>query len=312
MSDESLLYRIKQLLPSPMRERISAFRRGTRRARLRAGRHWTRRELADDLRRLGVLPGDVLLVHSSLSKLGFVEGGPDAVIDAFLDVLGGTGTLAMPTFPFDTFVAEYLRQNPSFDVRTTPSRMGKLTEVFRVRPGVRRSTHPTHPLGVLGPQAAALTDSHARSRSTFDRDSPFYRLCELGGKILLLGVDFHAMTNLHVVEDLVPTFPYRTYLDTTIEARVRGEDGAEFAMLVPVHDPDLSRLRDCNKMERYFRDGGALVAGKVCEAEARLLDARAVLTIMSDLAARGITMYFDDRVPAEKRRSGAPASPAGR
>jgi aminoglycoside 3-N-acetyltransferase len=294
---------IKRFLPSPLRQRLRTLRRAGKRARLSAGQHWTRADLGADLRKLGLRAGDVVLVHSSLSKIGFVDGGPDAVIDALLDVLGNDGTLAMPSFPFDSYVAEYLRRNPEFDVGATPSRMGKVTEVFRQRPGVRRSVHPTHPLAALGPAAETITSDHARCRTTFDACSPFARLCDLGGKILLLGVDFNAMTNLHVVEDLLPTFPYQVYLAETVDVRVRDTLGTEFTLSVPVHDPDMSRLRDCNKMERHFRDGGVLVRGSVAEAEARLLDARGVLRVMSELAGRGVTMYFDDQVPSEKRRT---------
>ena len=56
----------------------------------------TRQSLADELRRLGLKPGDVLLVHSSLSSLGWVCGGAEAVVLALLDVLSNDGTLIVP------------------------------------------------------------------------------------------------------------------------------------------------------------------------------------------------------------------------
>ena len=50
-----------------------------------------------DLSRLGVKAGDILLVHSSLSSLGWVAGGPVAVIEALMGVLTQSGTLVMST-----------------------------------------------------------------------------------------------------------------------------------------------------------------------------------------------------------------------
>jgi aminoglycoside 3-N-acetyltransferase len=304
LAAEPLLYRIKRLLPPSWSSRLRAVRRRARRTRLQAGRHWDRATIALDLGNLGLHSGDVVIVHSSLSKLGFVSGGPEAVIDALLDVLGAQGTLVMPSFPFDTYVADYLEQNRVFDVAATPSRMGAITEVLRRRPGVQRSVHPTHPVVALGPAATTLTTGHERLPATFGAGSPFQRLCELNGKILLLGVDFHTMTNLHVVEDVTTTFPYQTYLAAPIQIELRTGDTVT-TMQARVHDPALSRLRDCNKMESYFAQGGVMTKGSVGDAEARLLDAAGVLRVMRELAERGITMYDDERVPDSKRRADA-------
>ena len=302
VAEESVLLRLRRFLPAPLRAGLRSMRKSGKRFKVKAGRHRTREEIRRDLGELGIRSGDLLMLHSALSRLGFVEGGAEAVIGALLDVLGDDGTLLMPSFPFDTFVAEYLAKNPFFDVRHTPSRMGKITEVFRTRPAVLRSLHPTHPVVAFGAAAEELTRSHHRGRTTFGAESPFHRLCERDGKVLLLGVDFHAMTNLHVVEDVFSGFPYVTYLPSPILVRVIDADGHEFELPTPVHDPALSRLRDCNKLERPFLEGGILTVGKVGDAEARLLDARGVLEVMTRLAERGITMYFDDRVPPDKRR----------
>lgn len=300
MPAATLLSRVKRLLPPPVRQSIRSLRRAARRARLQTGKQWSRKSIAEDLSRLGLRSGDVVIVHSSLSKLGFVIGGPDAVIDALLDVLGPRGTLVMPSFPLDTFVAEYLARVRVFDAANTPSRMGAITEVFRHRPGAKRSVHPTHPVVALGPAAEELTKGHEQLPSTFGPGSPFHRLCELNGKILLLGVDFHSMTNLHVVEDSTSTFPYRTYMPQAIRVELRA-GGTISDMEARVHDPALSRLRDCNKMEPYFARGGVLTRGKVCDAEARLMSAAGVLHLMRELAEQGITMYDDARVPAANR-----------
>ena len=56
----------------------------------------TRASVAADLRALGVRPGITILVHSSLSAIGWVNGGSVAVVQALLDVITPDGTLIMP------------------------------------------------------------------------------------------------------------------------------------------------------------------------------------------------------------------------
>src|SRR5437868_2462833 len=112
----------------------------------------TAQEIAHDLRRLGLRAGDTVLVHSAMSRIGFVQGGAGAVVDAFLDALGPEGTLAVPTFPFNGSMLAYVKSDPDFDVDETPSKMGAITEHVRLRPGALRSLEPTHPVAALGMQ----------------------------------------------------------------------------------------------------------------------------------------------------------------
>src|SRR5205085_4877227 len=100
----------------------------------------TRERMSQDLRRLGVRAGGILLVHSSLRSLGFVPGGALTVIRALRDALGPEGTLVLPTHTWEWMSAG----SRHFDARTTPSCVGVITETFRGLPGVVRSLHPTH------------------------------------------------------------------------------------------------------------------------------------------------------------------------
>ncbi|MFN8456819.1 MAG: AAC(3) family N-acetyltransferase [Anaerolineae bacterium] len=131
--------------------------------------------LAQHLTRLGVQPGMTLLVHSSLSALGWVCGGPVAVILALEQVLGPQGTLVMPTFtgdlsdpaewrnpPVPPAWHEIIRQTmPAYDPHLTPTRwMGAVAECFRKQPGVQRSTHPQSSFAARGPQAKFIITPH--------------------------------------------------------------------------------------------------------------------------------------------------------
>lgn len=143
---------------------------------------------------LGVPRGCVLMVHSSLSQFGYVEGGADAVIDALLDALGPEGTLAMPTLSC-SWVGR-----PPYDPATTPTRVGAIPEAFRRRPGVLRSPHPTHSVAALGPRAAEIVGGHTPDRPVFAPEGAFGKLYELDAWILML-CTLRANTTMHMGDE---------------------------------------------------------------------------------------------------------------
>ena len=174
----------------------------------------TVRSLHNDLRRLGVRKGGVLLVHSSLSSLGWVCGGPVAVIQALEGALGREGTLVMPTHtsqlsdpatwrnpPVPTDWIDTIRRTmPAFDPLVTPTRgMGAIPECFRSQPGVLRSNHPHDSFAARGPEARRITCSHGL-HDGLGEGSPLARLYELDASVLLLGVGHDSNTSLHLAE----------------------------------------------------------------------------------------------------------------
>lgn len=167
-----------------------------------------------DLNRLGIAPGAVLLVHSSLSSLGWVCGGSVAVILALERALGSEGTLVMPTHTGDMSEPshwknppvpeswwETIRESmPAYDSNFTPTRgMGAIAESFRKQEGVIRSSHPSESFAARGPKAAAVVNNHSLDFPTSEQ-SPLARIYDLDGEILLLGVDFLNATSLHLAE----------------------------------------------------------------------------------------------------------------
>ena len=159
--------------------------------------------IKDGLLQLGVEPGDTLFVHSSLSSLGEVDGGAGTVIDAFLDIIGDKGNLVLPTF---TFSFSDGRSTP-YHPKRTASRVGQITEYFRLKKGVMRSMHPTHSVAAYGPQAAKIISAHQPADSPCGRKSPFAKLLELRAKVIFLGGCLKSNTTLHAVEDWV-NLPY--------------------------------------------------------------------------------------------------------
>jgi aminoglycoside 3-N-acetyltransferase len=163
---------------------------------------------------VGIEPGDVVLVHSSLSALGWVCGGASAVIEALLLTLTPEGTLVMPAHsgaltdpagwgnpPVPESWWEEIRSSmPAFDPRRTPTRMvGAIAESFRGWPGVLRSDHPTSSMSACGRHAEAIVDGHALEDPMGER-SPLARVYDLDGEVLLLGVGHDKNTSLHLAE----------------------------------------------------------------------------------------------------------------
>ncbi|MCB9127572.1 MAG: AAC(3) family N-acetyltransferase [Ardenticatenales bacterium] len=196
----------------------------------------TRRSLGADLAALGVRTGMTLLVHSSLSALGWVVGGPGTVVLALLDSVGGSGTLVMPSFAGDNSEPSHWQsppvpegwwpivraEMPAFDPATTPTRgMGRIAESFRTYPGTVRGPHPQNAFAAYGPAAAQIVAPHPLANS-LGEGSPLSRLYERGAYVLLLGVGHGNNTSLHLAEDRAD-FPRKATMTQGSAMRVDGE-----------------------------------------------------------------------------------------
>lgn len=240
----------------------------------------------------GIKQGDTIMLHSSLSKIGLVEGGADTVIRSVLEVIGNEGTLAMPSFPGFGFNVDYLKSEPVFDLRSTPSRMGIITETFRKMPGVKRSLHPTEPVCALGPKADQITKDHFGQLTPYTPSSPFGRLAELNAKILLLGVDLDTLSNLHTLEDAVQDFKFPVYLKEIFNCRLINEEGKELVMKTKVHDPIWSKKRRCRELESMFMKDGCLKKAKLGNAELSIIEAGKMHeSMIKHYKSKGVTMY---------------------
>lgn len=170
--------------------------------------------LVEDLTGLGIGAGDLLVVHSSLSALGWVAGGPQAVVQALLEVVGPDGTIVMPTQsgqlsdpaawarpPVPEPWVEVLHEGlPAYDPYLTPTRgMGQIVECFRQHRSTLRSAHPTLSFAACGPRAEAIVGTHPLSPG-LGETSPLGRLYDLDAQVLLLGVTHAHDTSLHLAE----------------------------------------------------------------------------------------------------------------
>ncbi|HET6453644.1 MAG TPA: AAC(3) family N-acetyltransferase [Armatimonadota bacterium] len=227
----------------------------------------TKAEIVEGLRALGVKPGDILMVHSALSSLGWVEGGADTVIDALIEAVGPGGTIAMPTLYLPSISGLEV-----FDVNESPSQMGEISEIFRRRQGVVRSVHPTHPVAAYGFRAEDLIRDHALAPTACGQGTPFSKLADWGGKVLLLGVDQDRSTLLHTAEDYADS-PYLT----TKTARYRDPFDGEVKELILEKFP--GPHRNFIGLDPLFRAEGVMTIGKVGKAVCRLMYAAATIKV---------------------------------
>jgi len=228
----------------------------------------TKNGLIAEFQIAGLQPGDTLLVHSSYKSLGGVDGGPQTVIDSFLEVLGTEGTLIMPTFNFD-----FCKGEP-WDVRNTPSHMGAMTNMVRTHPDARRVFHPIYSFAILGKYAEFLTQE--RYKSSYGSNSLFAKLRQLDGKIMVIGLRYtDSMTFFHHVEEMEGV-DYRYMKEFT--GMVTNEDGNAyedtFTMLV--RDLDKGVITEVDPMGELMEKAGVITVHKIGEAKVCLMKANEV------------------------------------
>lgn len=226
-------------------------------------------QVTADLLRLGVEPGSLLLVHSSLSRVGRIEGGALALIGAIRDAVGPTGTLVFPAL---TGSMEDSPQNPpAFDNRQTACStwIGVVPEAARTMPGAVRSTHPTHSVSAIGRMAPQLVQGHERCLDPCGEGTPYDKLRNMGGKILLLGCGHESNTSIHGVEE-VAGVDYHLQSPPAVCAVVDAE-GSAFQMVTRLHRWGAARRFD--RYDQEWTESGLQVVGMVGHAETRLVDA---------------------------------------
>ncbi len=237
----------------------------------------TKTQLAKDLKKLGVRKDIDLLVHSSLKRIGKIDGAAEAVIDCLLGLIGPTGTLMAPTHTWGTVNAA----QPIFDVRRTPSHVGYFTEAVRKRPEAIRSLHPCHSVAAIGPRAEFYTAGQLEVDTPCPAKSPYGRLIrEVNGYILFLGVDLEYNTCYHAIEEEAKVPGLLT--EHQEELQVIDETGTMHACPHYRHaEPGPQRFfRD---MEFILRDAGALSINVTGQGVSRLVSGIKLRKVILDV-----------------------------
>ena len=220
-------------------------------------------EILAQLKEIGVAPGMDLLVHSSLRRLGSVDGGADAIIDTLLAAIAPDGTLMMSTVSGNVNADQ-----TAFHVAHTPSTVGALTNVFRQRPNAIRSLHPVHSIAAIGPKAKFFTEGHLEARTPWSAESPYGRLMRNQGFILFLGTDFSANTCIHAIE--IEARVPGLYTEAASRLQVIDHDGVLHEIEHHWHAPKICCYPD---LEHLVERAGGLRYGRIGSAICRLVDA---------------------------------------
>ncbi|MCX7799141.1 MAG: AAC(3) family N-acetyltransferase [Fimbriimonadales bacterium] len=220
-----------------------------------------RKALAAAWHEIGLRPGMVVLVHTALSKVGWIEGGPEVFARSLADAVSPGGTVLFPTLS-DTGWASPERP-PSFRVSDRPAPwVGRVPAAAMNLPGAVRSLHPTHSVAALGTDAEAIVAGHERCATPCAWDSPYGELVRRRGFVLLVGCDHESNTSLHLAEEFAGV-PYHL-LPGVAKCPVEAPNGARIAVRTRLHrwgvprrfqrlDADLDHLG----IQRRGRVGGA-------------------------------------------------------
>lgn len=212
----------------------------------------TQNHIEKDLCTLGLQNGDIVAVHSSMKRIGAqVEKGPQAVIQALLNVIGTRGTLLMPVFN---------GPGTAIDLNSMPSRLGLITETFRTWPHVLRSNDPTHSIAAIGRQAIDIIGGH-EDVPPLGKQCPLHKAALLGGKTLHLGTDLKSCSLIHVAESIAGApylhIGYREYLadhtyigtDRITRTKKLSEAPGDSSGFMKIHDhPSLIAARHSGKI----------------------------------------------------------------
>ena len=230
----------------------------------------------------GAFKSDLLLVHSSLSACGSIEGGPATVISALRGWITDRAALALPThtwsYPDASGVA------PVYDFRATPSVVGTITNHYWRQPGVVRSQHPSHSLAVSGPGAEDLCRDHELRETPCGAGTPYLRIAEGNSSVLMFGATMDSYTLYHTAEDAA-NVPY-LYCPEQVTLRTRGVD--DVVREVKMWRQDMSVPRRFEATADWLVEQGLLVRRKLGLGEllfipsARALHERVVAEMRRD------------------------------
>ena len=241
---------------------------------------YTKQDLKQQLQEAGLKETDTILIHSSMKAIGEVEGGAEGVLDVWMEYFS-RGLLLLPTHTW----AQMGEAHPVYDPDGEESCVGLLTNLFRKRPGVRRSLHPTHSVAAFGREAASYVAGEENCNTPCTPGGCYDRLRQAEGKILLVGVGHERNTFIHSVEEVLNVPNRLTAQPVTFWVVM--PDGSRKQVYMRRHynamQPHISE--DFVKLEQAYYDTGVAKKVRFGAADSILCDAKGVFEVTRHVLA---------------------------
>ncbi|NLA54138.1 MAG: AAC(3) family N-acetyltransferase [Clostridiales bacterium] len=242
-----------------------------------------KKSLKQDLTNMGLKSTDTVLLHTSMKKIGIVDGGANSVIEALMEYFS-KGLVCFPALSWTTAQME----QPVFDVKNTKSIVGLLPEIFRNCSGVIRSWNPTHSMSAYGKDAEEFTQENPVSGTPCGLNSPWHKLIRRDAKILMVGCDLTSCTFMHGVEEWCKV-PNR--LGNPIPYTIILPDGNKIKTDSAAHRTSPSK--NYWKVEEGLHEAGLAKYFPFGDAETIILNARELFAYLAGCLSLNIKLFDD-------------------
>ncbi|MBI6550741.1 aminoglycoside 3-N-acetyltransferase [Xenorhabdus lircayensis] len=176
-------------------------------------KYWTKSALVEQIRKIGIKHGDVVMAHVSMRSVGNCLNGTDDLIQALLTVVGVKGALLCYT-NWDQNYEDSMDENGCVPFELKPEIMpydrlfsrasrdhGVFAECIRTTKGAVRSKNPGASVVAIGNNAEYFIENHSLNYG-YGNNSPFAKFVASRGKILMIGAPYETMSLLHHAEHL--------------------------------------------------------------------------------------------------------------
>lgn len=254
---------------------------------------YTKEDLKRQLAEMGIKPNDTVIIHTSFKAVGEVDGGPHAFIDAFCEYLS-EGLFLVPTQTW----ANVNREHPVYDPKTTEPCIGLVPRTAYKREDGIRSLHPTHSMWAHGEGAEKFVAGEEVSETPARVGGAWWKLGEVGAKILLIGVDHGRNTYIHVADEIAELDD--RLVETPWNVTVKDYDG-KIITTHPFRNHGRTGSLNFNRFEKAFIYNGVQTDGRIGDAYVRVVDAAKCRDVLLKIYSRSTEnyCYLDQEIPEE-------------